>query len=142
MSHQQKLALHRNRIQFLIHLKSNHTQAQAGEKIGLKLRQRQHLWKLYRQGGLPGMLGATRKSSFGKRSRGQLSRLRSFLKTDQADTLRSLQQWLVTQAQGMDSLGGLRLLFKRLESKSKTGRPSHVRQDKEGLEVFKKTSPN
>jgi hypothetical protein len=32
LSHQQKLALHRDRIQFLIHLKSNHTQAQAGKR--------------------------------------------------------------------------------------------------------------
>jgi transposase len=88
------------------------------------------------------LLGANRKSYFGKLSSGQLSRLRSFLKTDQADTLRSVQQWLVTQEQVMYSLGGISLLFKRLKIKSKTGRPGHVRQDKEGLEVFKKTSPN
>ena len=136
---QEKLPLRRDRIQFLIHLKNNHTQAQAGEKIGIKLRQSQQLWKLYGQGGLKALLPTNRKTYFGKLSCRQISRLRCFLKTDQAVSLRSVQEWLLTQQQVEYSLGGISLLFKRLKIKLKTGRPSNVRQDKQGLEVFKKT---
>jgi len=142
LSQQQKLAFYRDRIQFLIHLKNNHTQAQAGQKIGLKLRQSQHLWQLYRQGGLKTLLGAHGKTYFGKLSSRQISRLRCFLKTDQAATLRSVQEWLIGQQQVYYTLGGISLLFKRLKIKLKTGRPSNVGQDKQGMEVFKKTLHN
>ena len=130
----------RDRIQFLIYLKTNHSQAQAGAKIGLKLRQSQQLWALYRTGGLAALLRRDRKSYFGKLSSLQISRLRAWLQTDQAHTLASVQEWLATQLQVRYSLGGISLLFQRLKIKLKTGRPTSVRQDKAGLHAFKKTS--
>jgi len=142
LSDQQKLTLRRDRIQFLIALKNGHTQAQAGAQIGLRLRQSQKLWSLYSRGGLVTLLGQNRKTYLGKLSCAQISRLRSFLQTDQADTLRSVQQWLASNEQVQYSLGGISLLFKRLKIKLKTGRPSNLRQDREGMEAFKKTSPN
>ena len=142
LSNQQKLTLYRDRIQFLIALKNGHTQAQAGQKIGIKPRQSQHLWQLYRQAGLQAFLPTKRKTYFGKLSSVQISRLQCFLKTDQALSLRSVQEWLLTQEQVAYSLGGISLLFKRLKIKLKTGRPYNVRQDKQGLELFKKTLHN
>jgi transposase len=137
---QQKLTLRRDRIGFLIGLKNGYTQAQAGAQIGIKLRQSQKLWRLYRSGGLAALLVENRKTYLGKLSCAQISRLRSFLQTDQADTLRSVQGWLASNEQVEYSLGGISLLFKRLKIKLKTGRPSNVRQDREGREAFKKTS--
>jgi len=139
LSAQQKLTLRRDRIQFLIGLKNGYTQAQAGAQIGIKLRQSQKLWRIYRSGGLAALLVENRKTYLGKLSWAQISRLRSFLLTDQADTLRSVQSWLANNEQVHYSLGGISLLFKRLKIKLKTGRPSNVRQDKQGREDFKKT---
>jgi len=140
LSAQQKLTLRRDRIGFLIGLKNGCTQAQAGERIGIGLRQSQKLWRLYRKGGPAALLVENRKTHFGKLSCAQISRLRSFLLTDQADTLRSVQHWLAGNEQVHYSLGRISLLFKRLKIKLKTGRPSNVRQDKQGMEAFKKTS--
>jgi len=140
LSNPQKLTVRRDRIGLLIALKNGHSQGQAGAQIGIKLRQSQKLWRLYRSGGLAALLVENRKTHFGKLSCAQISRLRSFLQTDQADTLRSVQGWLASNEQVHYSLGGISLLFKRLKIKLKTGRPSNVRQDKQGMKAFKKTS--
>ncbi|WP_028524402.1 helix-turn-helix domain-containing protein [Runella limosa] len=71
-----------------------------------------------------------------------MSLLRTYLKTDQANSLADIQEWLENNLQVTYTLGGISLLCKRLKIKLKTGRPSNVRQDKEGMEAFKKTSMN
>jgi transposase len=141
MRQNQKLTICRDRIDFLIYLKTFQakTQAQAGEMIGLKERQSQNLWQIYRTSGFDGLIDISRKTYFGKLSSQQLSRLRNFLKTDQADSLESIQGWLLSQEQVNYTLGGISLLCKRLKIKLKTGRPTNIRKDVEGLEIFKKT---
>lgn len=136
----QKLTLSRDRLQYLYLLKTGQakTQIMAGSLIGLKDRQSQKLWQLYRQGGLDTLLNTNRKTYFGKLSCQQISILRVFLATHQANSLADIQTWLKTQQGVSYTLGGISLLCKRLKIKHKTGRPTNVRQDKEGMEDFKK----
>jgi transposase len=137
----QKLTIHRDRLHYLYLLKTQAVKSQksAGALIGLKERQSQNLWKLYKRGGITLLLDLTRQTYFGKLSSVQISLLRSYLKTDQANSLTDIQEWLQHNVQATYTLGGISLLCKRLKIKLKTGRPTNVRQDKEGLESFKKT---
>ena len=137
----QKLTIHRDRLQYLYSLKTQavKTQKSAGVLIGLKERQSQNLWQLYKKGGITLLLDLTRQSYFGKLSSTQMSLLRTYLKTDQANSLADIQEWLLHNMQASYTLGGISLLCKRLKIKLKTGRPTNIRQDKEGLESFKKT---
>lgn len=138
----QKLTICRDRLQYLYLLKTQAAKSQkaAGALIGLKERQSQHIWSLYQQGGISLVLDLTRHTYFGKLSSRQISQLRTYLKTDQASSLTHIQEWLQTNFQVKYTLGGISLLCKRLKIKLKTGRPTHVRQDKAGLDSFKKTS--
>jgi transposase len=117
-----------------------HSQRLAGEQIGLQEGQSQRLWHTYQQQGLAGLLTYPYQGSFGKLSTQQLSRLRSYLKTDSVDTLKQAQTYL-QDAFGVDyTLAGVSLLFKRLKIKLKTGPPTNIRQDSVEKETFKKTS--
>jgi transposase len=138
----QKLTIHRDRLQYLYLLKTQEVKSQkgAGALIGLKERQSQNLWHLYKKGGITLLLDLTRQTYFGKLSSTQMSLFRAYLKTDQANNLTDIQEWLQNNLQASYTLGGISLLCKRLKIKLKTGRPTNVRQDKEGLESFKKTS--
>jgi transposase len=140
----QKLTIHRDRLYYLYALKTQEVKSQksAGALIGLKERQSQNLWQLYRKGGLSLLLDLSRQTYFGKLSSAQMSLLRTYLKTDQASSLADIQEWLQNNLQATYTLGGICLLCKRLKIKLKTGRPTNVRQDKDGLESFKKTSMN
>jgi transposase len=140
----QKLTIHRDRLYYLYALKTQEVKSQksAGALIGLKERQSQNLWQLYRKGGLSLLLDLSRQTYFGKLSSAQMSLLRTYLKTDQANSLADIQEWLQNNLQATYTLGGISLLCKRLKIKLKTGRPTNVRQDKDGLESFKKTSMN
>jgi transposase len=137
----QKLTIHRDRLHYLYLLKTQSVKSQkgAGALIGLKERQSQNLWHLYKKGGLLLLLDLTRQTYFGKLSSTQLSLFRTYLKTDQANNLADMQAWLQNNLQANYTLGGISILCKRLKIKLKTGRPTNVRQDKEGLESFKKT---
>lgn len=137
----QKLTIHRDRLHYLYLLKTQVVKSQksAGVSIGLKERQSQNLWHLYKKGGLALLLDLTRQTYFGKLSSTQMSLLRTYLKTDQANSLADIQEWLYNNVQASYTLGGISLLCKRLKIKLKTGRPTNIRQDKEGLESFKKT---
>ena len=138
----QKLTIHRDRLQYLYLLKTQRVKSQkgAGALIGLQERQSQNLWYLYKKGGIALLLDLTRQTYFGKLSSMQMSFLRTYLKTDQANNLADIQTWLQNNLQASYTLGGISILCKRLKIKLKTGRPTNVRQDKEGLESFKKTS--
>jgi transposase len=139
---QQKQALLRDRVRFIRILKAGEVKSQrlAGEQIGLKERQSQRLWHTYRTKGIEGLLAYPYKGTFGKLSTTQVSRLRSYLKTDSVDTLKQAQTFL-QKAFGVDyTLAGISLLFKRLKIKLKTGRPTNIRQDQAEKQAFKKTS--
>jgi transposase len=139
---QQKQALLRDRVRFIRLLKAGVAKSQrlAGEQIGLKERQSQRLWYSYRNKGMQGLLSYPYQGTFSKLSTTQVSRLRSYLKTDSVDTLKQAQAYL-QEAFGVDyTIAGVSLLFKRLKIKLKTGRPTNIRQDQAEKEAFKKTS--
>lgn len=139
---QQKQALLRDRVRFIRLLKAGVVKSQrlAGEQIGLKERQSQRLWHTYQNKGLQGILSYPYRGTFGKLSTTQVSRLRSYLKTDSVDTLKQAQVY-IQEAFGINyTLAGISLLFKRLKIKLKTGRPTNIRQNLAEREAFKKTS--
>ncbi|MVM33959.1 hypothetical protein GO755_28245 [Spirosoma sp. HMF4905] len=140
----QKLARNRDRIRFLRLLKEGKAanQRQAGEAIGLALRQSQRLWQTYCQSGLTALVEPTYQPGFGKLSAYQLSQLQNWLRLDEAQTLEQIQGY-IQQRWAIDyTLSGLCKLCQRLKIKAKTGRPVNRRQDPAALQTFKKTLAN
>ena len=138
---QQPKAKVKDRLRFVRFLKEGtaKTQQQAGHLIGLKQRQSQNLWQAYRQQGLEGLLKDGNKGTVGHLSYTQISQFRQFVDTDQAATLTQLQTFLQDSFGVSYTLGGVWTLCQRLKIKAKTGRPTNVRRDADGTEVFKKT---
>lgn len=139
---QQRLAIHRDRIRFIRLLKdgSARSQQQAGQQIGLAIRQSQRLWQTYRQKGLSALITPGYQRGFGKLSAHQLGQLLTWLRTDQASRLEDMQIYITQRWQIHYTLGGLCYLCQRLKIKLKTGRPVNGRQDPSAQEAFKKTS--
>jgi transposase len=132
----------KDRVRFIRYLKEGtaKTQAQAGLLIGLQERQSQNLWRIYKQEGLQAMLTYRYQGTTGKLSYTQVSKLRTYLKTDQAATLQQVQSFLQMSFDIHYTLGGISMLFKRLKIKLKTGRPVNSRQNADDQQFFKKTS--
>ncbi len=86
---QQRFVRNEKRVQFLKSLKSGEakTQAEAGNKVGWKLRQSQKIWQIYRKEGLNGVLAKTDNRGFGKLSAVEISRLNNYLKPVQIKVL-------------------------------------------------------
>jgi transposase len=137
----QKLARNRDRIRFVRLLKEGQaaTQRQAGQAIGIALRQSQRLWQTYCQGGLKALIEPTHQPGFGKLSAYQLSQLQTWLRLDEAQTLEQIQGYIWQRWAVEYTLSGLCKLCQRLKIKAKTGRPVNRRQDPAALETFKKT---
>jgi transposase len=131
----------KDRVRFIRYLKEGtaKTQAQAGSLIGLQERQSQNLWRIYKQEGLQAMLVDRYQGTTGKLSYHQVSKLRAYLKTDQAATLQQVQRFLQTSFDTYYTIGGISMLFKRLKIKLKTGRPVNSRQNADDKQLFKKT---
>ena len=133
----------RDRVRFLRLLKmgSAKTQKEASQQIGISERQGQRNWHLYTQQGIAGMIKPPRKGS------GQTKLKESEFEELKKDVLEKEIQFLheavnhVKEKYKQDyTVAGMHFVFKRLEIKKKTGRPVNIRQDKEELENFKKTS--
>lgn len=139
---QQKQARQRDRIRFIPLLKEGIApgQQQAGEQIGLALRQSQRLWQTYAQDGLQALISPAYTPAFGKLSAHQIAQLQAWLRLDQAQTLTHIQTYIQQRWAIYYTLGGLSQLCKRLKIKPKTGRPVNLRQDPAAREAFKKTS--
>jgi len=137
----QKLARDEKRIRFLRLLKSGETktQAEAGERVGWKLRQSQKIWALYRNGGLASVLEKTEKRGFGKLTSYQISQLNSYLEQFGAKTLEEIQQYLASSFGVRYSIGGLSDLCTRLKIKLKTARPVNYKKDEAEVAAYKKT---
>lgn len=137
----QRLVRNEKRVQFLKFLKSGEakTQAEAGNKVGWKLRQSQKIWQLYRNEGLVGVLSKTDNRGFGKLSAVEISRLNSYLKQFGAKSLAEIQQYLKDSFGVSYSVGGLSELCLRLKIKLKTARPSNYRQNEAEVTAYKKT---
>ena len=124
---QQPKAFERDRIRFLRLLKSGEcrTPAAAGAIIGLSERQAQRLWHEYRQGGFEQLVTNRKKGYWGRLSSVQLSQLRQFLLTDQAQTLADIQTFLKETFQEEYTIGGISDLCKRLKVKAKKDDRQH-----------------
>jgi transposase len=131
--------LEKSQCQALLKSGQASSQRQAGEFIGLQERQSQRIWQLYRQGGLRGLMSYPYQGTFGKLSSEQLSHLRTYLKGDSGQTLADAQRYWQESCSVHYTISGVRMLFKRLKIKLKTGRPTNVGQQQADLEAFKKT---
>jgi transposase len=133
-------AINRDRLRFLLSLKegSCKSQSSASKLIGLGLRQGQNNWRKYRNGGLKELLAIVRGSAPCKLSAGQLEELTERLKKDDIQFLHEGVKLIEEQYGQTYTKPGVHYLFKRLKIKKKTGRPVNIRQDKEGMESFKK----
>jgi len=140
---QQKLARQRDRIRFLRLLKEGtaRSQQQAGQTIGLALRQSQRIWKTYLLTGIEALIQVPYQPAFGKLSAHQLGQLQAWLRLDQAQTLEHIQAYLLRRWTINYTISGVSKLCKRLKVKLKTGRPVNRRQDPAAREAFKKTLP-
>lgn len=139
---EQRQARIRDRVRFIRLLKEGTalTQQQAGELVGLKLRQSQLLWKQYRSQGLGCLLQTHHKGSWAKLDSQQQARLLQRLDSDDVCTQKQLIAWLEAEMGVSYSQSGLSMLLARLKVKLKTGRPVNVRKDEAGEVAFKKTS--
>lgn len=139
----QTAALLRDRVRYIRLLKTGEslTQKSASEAIGLKIRQGQRNWQMYRSGGMDKLLCPPfRPGRPSKLSSEEEQALKSRLKEDDIQFLHEAVSH-VKEKYGQDfSVVGMHYLFKRLQVKKKTGRPVNIRQDKIGLEEFKKTT--
>ncbi len=130
---QQRQARLRDRIRFLRFLKEGRaqTQQQAGEQLGLSLRQSQRLWQTYRQEGIDKLLQTGYQHGFGKLSTHQLSELKKWLITPPHKKLSQIQAYIKERWQIDYTIAGLSLLFKRMKIKYKPARIGKMKENTE-----------
>lgn len=130
----------RLRVRFFRLLKTGEclSQAQAGERIGVKRRQSEKLWARYGKEGLAALLVYPFKGHKERLSEAQKQALEEKLAQDEIQSLEQGQQYLQEHEHLHYSLSGVHYLFKRLKIKKKTGRPVHQGRDHKGAEAFKK----
>lgn len=93
----------RDRVRFLRLLKTGQarTQVSAGRQIGLKARQSQRLWQLYKQAGLAALISVPHRGYQGRLSPEQVEKLKERLRQDGIASLRDAQQVLSSDFQGV-----------------------------------------
>ena len=138
----QKKALLRDRVRLVRLLKSGActSQRQAGERIGLSLRESQRVWNRYQKGGLEGLLDYPFKGKPRRLREEQCEELKQHLSKNGVQTLRQARDFIQEHLGVAYTVGGVHYVFKCLKIKKKTGRPSSVRKDEKGARVFKKNS--
>ncbi|MEM6831900.1 MAG: winged helix-turn-helix domain-containing protein [Bacteroidota bacterium] len=144
LERQQSEAIFRDRIRYIRYLKSGlvTTQKAASQAIGLSLRQGQRNWRIYREQGIEGLLRPIEHP--GAPTKLNTAEFEELEKRLEGDDIQFLHEAVshVKEKYGKEyTLSGMHYVFKRIKVKKKTGRPVNIRQDKEGLEAFKKTSP-
>jgi transposase len=135
------VARFRDYIRFIRYLKDGTatTQIGSGGLIGLKARQSQNLWALYKTKGLSYLLTERRVGGVGHLSYTQISYLQSFLReSETALTQIQIANWLSDSFGVEFTQSGISKLFSRLKLKLKTGRPVNIRQKEGDVEDFKK----
>ena len=134
-----------NRIKFLWLLKTKtcSTQSSAGLEIGLKARQSQILWSLYKKNGFESFISNPHKGGNNARlSTEQDLALLERLDKDDMIVQREIVAFISQTFQVKYSLPGISLKLRRLKVKLKTGRPVNVRKDEQGAVDFKKKQMN
>ncbi len=137
----ESVARFRDYIRFIRYLKDGTatTQIGSGALIGLKARQSQNLWALYKRKGLTYLLTERRVGGIGHLSYTQISYLQSFLRESETPlTQIQIATWLSDSFGVQFTQSGISKLFSRLKLKLKTGRPVNIRQKEGDVEDFKK----
>lgn len=138
----QKSSLLRDRLRFLLFLKTGEasSQAQAGQKLNVSIRQSQRNWAMYAKGGLNLLLKEHKNTGQPKKlTDEQEAELQKDLQDDKIQFLHEAVEHIKNKYGKTYTVDGVHYLFKRLKIKKKTGRPTNIKQDKEGLDNFKKT---
>ena len=143
MLKQQSLSINRDRVRFLLSLKTGlaKSQKEAGENLQLCERQSQRIWSMYVKEGIKGMLAA-KEETRGKKcklEKEELAILQEELAKDNIQFLHEAAAYIKEKFGKTYTEQGVHFLFKRLKIKKKTGRPCNIRQDKVGMDNFKKT---
>jgi transposase len=145
LSRKQRESICRDRVRFIKLLKSGAytSQKEAGAELGLGWRQSQRIWKLYKEGGMEQLTKSphAQKGYWGRLKEGEKEQLEEELKGDQHQRLKDGQQYIEQTFGKHYTLSGIHYLYQRLKVKKKTARPVNQRQDEEGLQAFKKTTP-
>lgn len=145
LERQQRESICRDRVRFIKLLKSGKctSQSKAGAELGLGVRQSQRIWQSYKSGGIAQLIQSphAQKGYAGRLSETEMQELLEELQGDQHQRLQEGQQYLEQRFGKHYTLSGVHYLYRRLEVKKKTARPVNQRQDKQGLEDFKKTTP-
>ena len=129
----------RQRLQLLRLLKSGQaeTMEQVSTLVGMTKDHAAKLFQRYRREGLEKF---TRLNYKGRRSyltRAQEEHLQSAA-APHFHTLAEGQMWIAEQYKVSYRISGVSVLFERLQTKKKTGRTAHHKQDLEAQEAFKK----
>lgn len=136
-------SLLRDRVRFIRLLKEGSalTQKEASEQIGISERQGQRNWRQYKEQGLEGLIQAPQTGGGqSKLKESEFEELKKDLLEKEIQFLHEAVSHVKEKYQKDYSVPGMHYVFKRLEIKKKTGRPVNIRQDKEKLEEFKKTT--
>jgi len=135
-----KKSVVRDRLRYLLLLKTgkSRTQKEACEAINIGLRQGQRNWKLYKEKGLSGYIEIEVGGAPFKLSKAEEGELKERLEQDDIQFLHEAVAYVKEEYGKEYTLAGMHYVFKRLKIKKKTGRPTNIRQDKEGLKHFKK----
>lgn len=142
MYRKQSRSLARRRLRFLVLLKSGEcsSQALAGAKIGIKPRASEKLWALYRTAGISGLVAKPHSGQPPKLTSKAKEALHKQLDNHRIQTLRDACTFVLKQHRIALSQTAMHRYFKAHGIKKKTGRPTNVKKDIVGEEVFKKKS--
>lgn len=133
----------RDRVRFIHVLKKGaaKTQKEAAAQIGVGQRQGQRNWRLYKEQGLKGLIKPPQKGGGQtKLKESEFEELEKYLLEKEVQFLHEAVRHVKHKYKQDYSIPGMHFVFKRLEIKKKTGRPVNIKQDKNQLEEFKKTS--
>lgn len=138
----QSRSLARRRLRFLLLLKSGGcaSQALAGARIGIKPRAAEKLWALYRKKGVTGLLEKPHSGQPAKLNKQVKETLQKELDRSRIQTLKEACSFVLQKHGIAISPSAMHHYFKAEGIKKKTGRPTNVRKDEKGEEVFKKKS--
>jgi transposase len=135
----------RRRLRFLLLLKQNKgmSRATAGKKLGLLPTGAEKMWKLYHTEGMASFVDYPFKGRKSHLDQEQKDWLQEELKKDSTTSLSKACHMVEAHTGVHYGVPGMHYMFKCLGVKKKTGRPSHVDQQPQQAEAFKKkTLPN
>jgi len=130
----------RRRLRFLLLLKQHKglSRATAGKKLGLLPSGAQEMWELYRKAGIASFIDYPFKGRASALKEDQKLWLQEELKQDSTTSLSEACRMVEEHTGVHYTISAMHYLFECLGVKKKTGRPSHVDQQPQQAETFKK----